>query len=136
MITKKFLLIFPPSESEKPIIYHLVKDYDLIINIFRAKVTPEEDGYLVIDITGEEADIEKGIDFVKGHNITINEGNRGLQWNTQKCTHCGICIPHCPTKALHIADKQTMAVGFKEEECVECLNCIRVCPFGACTSMF
>jgi len=135
-MTKKYLLTFPPTETEKPIIYHLVKDHNLVINIFRAKVTPEEEGYLVLDITGEPDDIERGIAFVQGHNIQINEGNRGLRWDSQLCTHCGSCIPHCPTNALHVVDRSTMEVGFVEEECVECLNCVKICPFGACTSLF
>ena len=48
MPTKKFCLFFPKTETEKPIIYHLVKDFDLVINIFRAKITAEEEGYMVI----------------------------------------------------------------------------------------
>ena len=43
-VTKKLLLFFPKCECEKPIIYHLVKDYNLVVNVFRAKVTPEEEG--------------------------------------------------------------------------------------------
>ena len=58
MITRKLFLHFPKCETEKPIVYHLVKDYHLIINIFRAKVTADEEGYLVLDVTGEEACIE------------------------------------------------------------------------------
>ena len=42
-VTKKLMLFFPKCECEKPIIYHLVKDYDLIVNVFRAKVTPNEE---------------------------------------------------------------------------------------------
>ena len=57
-ITKKLFLYFPKSETEKPIVYKLVKDFDLIINIFRAKVTPEEEGYLSLDVTGAAADID------------------------------------------------------------------------------
>lgn len=135
-MTRKYLLIFPRSETEKPIIYHLVKDFDLVINIFRAKVTPEEEGYLVLEISGGEADIERGIAFVKEHNIRINEGNRGVRWDSERCTHCGNCITHCPTGALYIEDRATMEVAFDEAECVECLSCVRICPFGACSSLF
>jgi ferredoxin len=135
-MTKKFLLIFPRSETEKPIIYHLVKDFDLIINIFRAKVTPEEEGYLVLDITGRDEDVQRGIAFVRDHGITINEGNRGVRWESGQCTQCGSCVPHCPTKALHIKDRSTMEIGFAEEECVECLSCVKICPFKACTALF
>ena len=53
-VTKKLMLFFPRCECEKPIVYHLVKDYNLVVNVFRAKVTPEEEGYLVLDVTGTE----------------------------------------------------------------------------------
>lgn len=136
MITKKYSLYFPKSETEKPIVYNLVKDYDLIINIFRAKVTPDEEGYLILDITGSEADIKRGLDYVKTFNVIVNETIRGLRWNENKCTACTNCIPHCPTKALHIADARTRSVTFDEEKCIECLNCLKNCPFNACTSLF
>jgi len=135
-ITKKMMLFFPKCECEKPIIYHLVKDHNLVVNVFRAKVTPEEEGYLVLDVTGTEEDIQKGMDFVKTFNVTINYTNKGVIRDTEKCTHCGHCIAHCPTKALRITNGATREVVYNEDECIECLACIRVCPFGACSSTF
>lgn len=136
MITKKLFLRFPKSETEKPIVYHLVKNYGLIINIFRAKVTAQDEGYLVIDVTGEEDEIEKGLDYVRGFNVTIDPVSKGVVWNVSRCTHCGNCISHCPTKALHVADRKTMRIGFTEELCIECLNCLENCPYKACSSVF
>lgn len=136
MITKKLLLCFPKSETEKPIVYHLVKDYNLIINIFRAKITPEEDGYLVLDVTGTDEDIQQGMDFVKSSNVLINEADIGFQWDSSKCTQCGNCIPHCPTRALYIADQKSRKIDFNRSLCVECLSCITNCPFNACSSIF
>lgn len=136
MATKKVYLFFPKSTTEKHIIYHLVKDYNLVINIFRAKITPEEEGYLVIDVSGKEEDIQKGIAFVKNSNVKVNETNRGLQRDDDRCTHCGNCLSHCPTKALHIKDFTLRKVEFDESLCIECLACIRNCPFGACLSIF
>ena len=135
-VTKKLMLFFPRCECEKPIIYHLVKDHNLVVNIYRAKVTPEEEGYLVLDVTGSEEDIEQGMDFVSTFDVTINTTGTGVIRDEDRCTHCGHCITHCPTGALHIADEATREVGFNEAECIECLACIRVCPFGACASAF
>jgi ferredoxin len=135
-LTKKFLLYFPKSETEKPIVYNLVKEYNLIINIFRAKVTPEEYGYLVLDVTGTEEDMERAIDYLKRFDVRINESDKGLSWDKDRCTHCGNCLAHCPTEALHIADPRTRRVAFNAELCIECLSCIDNCPFGACTSIF
>ncbi|MFC1815287.1 NIL domain-containing protein [Thermodesulfobacteriota bacterium] len=136
MITKKLLLYFPECETEKPIVYRLVKDYNLMINIFRAKVTPDEEGYLVLDVTGSEEDIEKGLDYVKTFDVEINETQRGVRWDQEKCTFCGNCIPHCPTTALHFKDRRSMEVNFDSSQCIECLNCIENCPFEACSSLF
>ncbi len=135
-ITKKLMLFFPKCECEKPIIYHLVKDHNLIVNVFRAKVTPEEEGYLALDVTGTEEDIEKGMDFVKTFNVSINTTGKGIIVDEEQCTHCGHCITHCPTGALHIADMVTREVVYSEAKCIECMGCIRVCPYNACASAF
>lgn len=135
-VTRKLTLFFPKCETEKPIIYHLVKDYDLIVNVFRAKVTPDEEGYLLLDVTGTEANIERALAFVRTFNVTINFSGKGLTWDRQLCTHCGHCLTHCPTQALHISDARTREVAFDEEKCIECMACIRACPFKACTAAF
>jgi len=135
-ITKKLMLYFPKCECEKPIIYHLVKDHNLIVNVYRAKVTPEEEGYLVLDVTGTEEEIEQGIEFVKTFNVTVNFTGKGVIRDDVGCTHCGYCVVHCPTGALHIGDKATREVVYNEADCIECLACIRVCPFAACASAF
>lgn len=136
MVTKKLMLFFPRCECEKPIIYHLVKDYGLVVNVFRAKVTPQEEGYLVLDVTGTEAAIADALDFVKTFHVTVNYSGKGLVWDHKLCTHCGHCLPHCPTGALCLADSSTREVTFCEETCIECLACIRICPYGACSSAF
>ena len=136
MVTRKLMLYFPKSETEKPIVYHLVKDYDLVVNIFRAKVTPEEYGYLVLDVTGTEENIQRSLEFVRGFNVRVNEASVGVSWNADKCTHCGNCLPHCPTHALAVADPKTRRVAFDAKTCVECLSCLKNCPFGACASLF
>ena len=136
MITRKLFLHFPKCETEKPIVYQLVKDYNLIINIFRAKVTANEEGYLVLDVTGEEADIERGMEFVRSFRVTIDTVNKGVRWDAARCTHCGNCLSHCPTQALRLRDRDRREVEFVESACIECLNCLDNCPFGACSSAF
>jgi len=135
-VTKRVLFYFPQCETEKPIVYHLVKDYDLLVNIFRAKVTPEEYGYLVLDLTGAAENIHQAMDYVKSFGVTVDEARTGVRWDEKKCVQCGNCLPHCPTNALHIRDKATREIAFDAGKCVECLNCIQNCPFGACSSLF
>ena len=134
--TKKLMLFFPRWESEKPIIYHLVKDYNLVVNVYRAQVTPEAEGYLVLDVTGTEEDLQRGMDYVKTFDVTINDTGKGVTRDKDRCTHCGHCVVHCPTGALLIGDAATREVIYNDADCIECLACIRVCPYAACTSAF
>ena len=135
-ITKKIYLYFPKSETEKPIVYRLVKDFNLIINIFRAKVTPEEEGYLSLDVTGEVEDIERAFAYLSTLELVIHAGNKGLHWYENRCIHCGACVVHCPTGALAFSNDKTRAIQFSEDLCVECHACIGACPYGACTASF
>jgi ferredoxin len=135
-ITKKIYLYFPKSETEKPIVYRLVKDFNLIINIFRAKVTPEEEGYLSLDVTGEVEDIERAFAYLSTLELVIHAGNKGLHWDENRCIHCGACVVHCPTGALAFSNDKTRAIQFSEDLCVECHACIGACPYGACTASF
>ena len=95
-VTKKLMFYFPKCVCDKPIIYHLVKDYHLIVNVYRAKVTPEEEGYLVLDVTGTEEAIQGAIDFVKTFDVTVNYSGKGVIRDEERCSHCGYCIPYCP----------------------------------------
>ena len=135
-VTRKLMLFFPKCECEKPIIYHLVKDYGLEVNVFRARVTPEEEGYLVLDVTGTETDIDRAMAYLRTFNVTINAAGKGVTWDEKLCTHCGHCLTHCPTDALYVADPATREIAFDAEKCIECLACIPVCPYGACASAF
>lgn len=42
-----------------------------------------------------------------------------------RCIHCGICVPGCPSGALTFEDEK---VKFNIKKCIECDQCLRVCP--------
>ena len=136
VVTHKYFFKFPKCETEEPIVYHLVRDYNLITNIFRAKVAADGDGYLVLDLKGEEKDIEAAKTYMASFGVTINTVDKGMIRSTDRCTHCGNCLTHCPTHALHIEDYATRKVLFDESKCIACLKCVSNCPMGACSSVF
>lgn len=49
MAKRRLVLTFSPKLVEEPIAYRLIKDYDLVVNILRAKIRPEEEGRLMED---------------------------------------------------------------------------------------
>ncbi len=135
-MTKKVLIIFPREKVSHPLLYDLIKKFDLVINIFRAKIDPNDIGYAVVDLTSSIENVEAGIEYIRSLGMQVNDKMTGLKWDNEKCVSCGACLSHCPTNALHIDNRNTMEIVFDDESCVECLNCIDHCPFGACSSIF
>jgi L-aspartate semialdehyde sulfurtransferase ferredoxin len=45
-------------------------------------------------------------------------------------------VAPCPTKALDVADRQTMTVVFYRERCIACEICLKVCPYQAMKILF
>ena len=66
MAPHRIVLKFPHSLLDQPIVYRLVKDYDLELNILKAHVTPEEEGLLVLELKGTKANYDKGSAYLKG----------------------------------------------------------------------
>jgi len=129
-ISKKIVLTFPQSLVGKPIVYHLIKDFDLVFNILRASITPKEEGLLVIEISGKEENYKKGMDFLKKQGVNVQPLKKDVKWIEKKCIQCGACITICPTQALNI-DRKTMKISFDEEKCIACELCIKPCPARA-----
>ena len=54
IVTKKVVLHFPKRMVDEPILYRLIKDYDLEFNILKASITPEAEGLMVVELKGEQ----------------------------------------------------------------------------------
>lgn len=127
MVRHKIVLHFPHEQVDKPIVSKLVRDFGLDFNILKASITPREEGLLVLEITGDEADYERGLAYIESCGVSIQPLSQDIRRNEERCTHCGACIAVCPTDALYV-DRSTMEVVFNDEECAACELCIKVCP--------
>lgn len=58
MKTQRLELTFPEKQIKKPVIYGLVKEFNLIPNIRRANVD-EKFGWMVLELSGEEDNLER-----------------------------------------------------------------------------
>ena len=70
-VTRRLRLTFPTDTLDKPIVYKLIRDYDLVFNILGASVTQEETGRMVIEVTGERDIVKKGVDYLKKSGVDI-----------------------------------------------------------------
>ena len=64
-------LTFPPERIQEPIIYHLVKDFDIVTNIRRADVR-ETSAWMLQELVGDESAIDKGIEWVRSIGIRVD----------------------------------------------------------------
>ncbi len=126
MKTKRFVLTFPPEEVERPYVYQLVKDYDIMPNILRATINPQDVGHMVLELNGKDEAIEKGLDFLRKQSVKIEPLGQDIKMNEEKCIQCGACVGFCPTGALH-HDRPSMKVLFDEDKCVACELCLTAC---------
>jgi ferredoxin len=127
VFSKKIVLHFPRQTGDQPIVYKLVKDFDLQFNILKALVTPDEEGLMVLELIGEKQNFDKGIEYLESCGVKIQPLSRDIVRIEEKCTHCGVCVPICPTEALFV-DPETRKVIFKNELCIACELCVKICP--------
>ena len=68
---KRMVVRFKRNTVDKPIVYRLVRDYDLVFNILRANVSPKAESMMVIEMEGEEENFHRGLQYLKGFDIGI-----------------------------------------------------------------
>jgi L-aspartate semialdehyde sulfurtransferase ferredoxin len=127
MDSKRIVLKFPHKLVDQPIVYRLVKDFDLEFNILKASVTPREEGLMVLELKGDDANLEKALKYIKSIGVSVQPLSKDIKRNDAKCTHCGACVPICPTGAL-VIDPSNRKVLFYDTKCIACELCIKACP--------
>ena len=132
---KRIILRFKKNTIDKPIVYKLAREYDLIFNILRANVSPRAESMMVLEIEGTEENFNKGIEYLKSLNIDAEPIEQDIQRNESKCVHCGVCASVCAPDALYL-NREDMTVVFDYEKCVACELCVRVCPVKAMNVFF
>jgi L-aspartate semialdehyde sulfurtransferase ferredoxin len=130
MSRKKLVLKFPPHLIDQPIIYRLIAEKGLKVNILRASITPKEWGNMVVQLNGDKARVEAGIGFLTDLGVEVERLAEEVRWREERCIHCTACLAPCPTQALYV-DRATMMVGFDREKCIVCELCLNVCPYRA-----
>lgn len=127
---KRIILRFKRSNIDKPVVYRLAKDFDLIFNILRASVSPRAESMMVLEVEGDEAAFAAGVEYLKKAGLDIEPIEQDISRDEERCVHCGMCTSVCATDALEI-DRETMKVKFNYEKCVGCEFCVKVCPVKA-----
>jgi hypothetical protein len=77
MARMRIRLTFPAALIQEPIVYRLVKDFDIIINIRRADVKADH-GWMALELEGDEAALERGIKWLKDKGVQVDPIERDV----------------------------------------------------------
>jgi len=126
-VAKKIVLHFPQQTIDKPIVSGLIREFGLDFNILKASISPGEEGLMIMELTGEQKEYNRGIKYLREAGLGIQLLSQDVLRNDDRCTHCGACITMCPTRAFTLEDG-TRKVLFDNSRCIVCELCVRACP--------
>lgn len=124
------VLHFSKDIVDQPIIFRLVKDYDLEFNLLKATIYPRQEGIIVLELRGHPKNFEAGVKYLKAAGVKLQRVASEVRRNEERCYQCGTCTAICPTGALSVR-RPEMEIVFDPEKCSACELCCPVCPARA-----
>ena len=77
MTRTRVRLTFPSSLIQEPILYRLVKDFDIVINIRRADVK-EDYGWVALEMEAGEEILARGVKWLKDKGVQVDPIERDV----------------------------------------------------------
>jgi len=111
-------------------VYALARDYDLEFNILKAAITPDQEGMMILELSGTPDAFHRGTSYLEHQGVTIEPLEIVVRRNEEKCTHCGACVGICPADAFGI-NSADQYVYFDDSKCLACGLCLKACPARA-----
>jgi len=71
MVKRRLMFTFSSEPMSEPIIYNVGHQFNVATNIYRASAT-EEQGWFILDLEGEEKDIEEAIAWVTSKGVRVD----------------------------------------------------------------
>lgn len=68
--TRKVYLTYPQRLIQRPLIYEIIKRYDLIVNIRNSSVT-EEVGLIAVELSGSLEKIQRGVQWLRKQGVQV-----------------------------------------------------------------
>ncbi len=130
MPTRIYILRFPKETSNEPVIFQLVKQYDVEFNILKADILPQREGVMILELKGAKDKVNTGLAYLKSFGVKVQRLAAAINRDDKKCFQCGACTGICPVGALYIK-RPGMEVLFDPDKCTGCSLCVSICPVRA-----
>lgn len=70
IVEQRVRLNYPKHLLSQPLIYQLIRQFDLLTNILQARVTPEE-GWLILAVRGERKHVQQGLTWIAEQGVQV-----------------------------------------------------------------
>lgn len=67
---------FSQDLVREPLLYHINRSFDVVVNIRGASVT-DEGGFIALELEGELAEVQRVMDYLDGQGVKLGEGLGG-----------------------------------------------------------
>ncbi len=136
-MAEKYVLGYSSGTVSEPVLWKLIKDFNIQVNILKASISPGLEGSLLVELHAEQepGDLEKALAWLDSIGVSCVSVAKRLSWNEEKCADCGACTGICFSSVLTL-DRETWKLQVDKDKCVACGNCVKACPFGCFTLDF
>jgi NAD-dependent dihydropyrimidine dehydrogenase PreA subunit len=134
MTEQSAILNFPRSLIDRPVFTHIIRSYDVEVNILRASITPEEDGRAFVIFSGSDSSVDQALDYLRDKGVSVILPTQKIIRDEEKCVDCTACVGQCISKALTV-NPETFRIEYHVDNCIACKLCIPACSYGALESI-
>jgi ABC-type methionine transport system ATPase subunit len=78
IVEKTVRFTYPKHLLDQPLIYKLIREFDLLTNILDAHVTADE-GWLLLLIRGEDEQVERGLAWIVEQGVQVEFVTEGAE---------------------------------------------------------
>ncbi len=71
MSSLRLFVSFPEELVDRPLVYEIIKKFDVVPNIRRANVEGHS-GWLILEVNGEQSQLDGAIEYFEGLGCTVN----------------------------------------------------------------
>jgi L-aspartate semialdehyde sulfurtransferase ferredoxin len=126
---EKYVLEYSSAVVDDPVIYTLVRRFDIKVNILRAEISSGQEGSMLVELEGEPKSLAEGRDYLSSIQVRLSPISGSLSVREEDCVHCGSCTGVCFSGCLTMRDPE-WRLAVDREKCIACGLCVKACPFG------